>query len=73
MNKKNWTAIFLVGFIGTVLLFSAKSYAYLDPGSGSYILQLIIAGLVAGSFAIKTFWKTIKNFFAGLFSKKKPK
>ena len=27
-----------------LLLFSREAYAYLDPGSGSYMLQLIIGG-----------------------------
>ncbi len=43
--------------------------AYLDPGTGSMIFQLLIAGLVAGSFAIKIFWGRIKAFFSHLFTK----
>jgi len=53
------------------LVFPSTSYAYLDPGSGSFLLQMIIAGLIAASFAIKTFWRNIKNFFTNLFKKKK--
>ena len=37
--------------------------AYLDPGSGSYLLQLLIAGLLGGMFAIRASWGKIKNFF----------
>lgn len=37
--------------------------AYLDPGSGSYLLQLLIAGLLGGLFAIRASWGKIKNFF----------
>lgn len=36
---------------------------YLDPGSGSYLLQLLIAGLVGSAFMVRTFWSRIKNFF----------
>ncbi len=43
--------------------------AYLDPGSGSFLIQIIIAGLVGFSFFIKLFWKNIKLFFANLLSK----
>ena len=64
---------FIMSLIVVGVFFPAKLYAYLDPGSGSYIMQLILAGLVAGSFAIKTFWRSVKNFFVGLFSKKKSK
>jgi hypothetical protein len=37
--------------------------AYLDPGSGSYMLQMLVAGLFGASVGIKTFWKQIKGFF----------
>lgn len=37
--------------------------AYLDPGSGSFILQLLLAALVGGAFIIKTYWKKIIGFF----------
>jgi len=36
---------------------------YLDPGSGSFILQVIIASLLGAGFLIKTYWKRIKNIF----------
>lgn len=52
-----------------ILLFPKDSYAYLDPGSGSYLLQMIVAGLVMASFAIKSCWRALKAFFGGLFSR----
>ena len=51
------------------LIFPQKAYAYLDPGTGSYILQLAIAALLGASFAIKIYWRRIKTFFAD-FSKR---
>lgn len=45
-------------------------YAYLDPGTGSYFFQLIIAALLGGLFAIKLFWNSIKAFFVKVFSKR---
>ena len=50
------------------LTFPRPAYAYLDPGTGSYILQLILASLLGAAFAVKLFWKNIKAFFKGLFS-----
>ncbi len=38
-------------------------FAYLDPGSGSLILQIIIGGIAAGFFAVKAYWLKIKSFF----------
>ncbi|HEX2682305.1 MAG TPA: hypothetical protein VHL77_00130 [Ferruginibacter sp.] len=43
---------------------------YLDPGSGSYILQMIIAAVLGVSFFFKNFWLSVKAFFTGKKSKK---
>ena len=42
---------------------------YLDPGSGSYIFQLIIAALVGGAFVIKLYWKKISALFRHIFNR----
>jgi hypothetical protein len=44
--------------------------AYIDPGSGSVILQVILAGLLGMLFAIKIYFKWIVTFFKNLFSRK---
>lgn len=36
---------------------------YIDPGSGSYLLQAIVAGVMGAVFFIKTSWWRIKMFF----------
>jgi hypothetical protein len=38
------------------------TYAYIDPGSGSYFLQLLIAGLLAGMYSLKIYWGKIRSF-----------
>jgi hypothetical protein len=38
---------------------------YIDPGSGSYIVQMIIAAVLGVSFFFKNFWLAIKSFFTG--------
>jgi len=57
----------LVALLGAV--FAAPAYAYLDPGTGSYIFQLLLAGIVGLGFVIKIFWGRIKGFFTRLFSR----
>ena len=54
----------------TVLVLSDNAYAYIDPGTGSYILQIVIAGLVGAAFTLKLFWKRIQIFFSRGASKK---
>jgi len=41
--------------------------AYLDPGSGSYLIQILIAFLLGSAIAIRAFWGRIKAFFLRLF------
>ena len=42
--------------------------AYLDPGSGSLILQLILAALLGGLFILRSYWKKIKDGVVNLFT-----
>ena len=50
-----------------VLCFPA--YAYLDPGTGSYFIQIIIATLLGAMYAIKHYLYKIKLFCIDLLSK----
>jgi len=43
--------------------------AYLDPGSGSFLLQLLLAGILGGLFVVKMSWSRIKGFFRRLFTR----
>lgn len=43
--------------------------AYLDPGSGSFILQILIAAFVGGAFVIKAYWRKITSFVARIFKR----
>jgi hypothetical protein len=36
---------------------------YVDPGSGSYLVQIIIAAILGIAFYFKTIWFKIKSFF----------
>jgi hypothetical protein len=40
-----------------------KAQAYLDPGSGSFIIQLVIAALVGAAFVFRGTLSKIKRFF----------
>ena len=54
------------------LFFASPVHAYIDPGSGSYILQLLIAALFGILFTVKVFWRNVKMFVLKLFSKDLP-
>ena len=64
-----WFTLFLLYF-GVVAAPSA--HAYIDPGSGSFIFQVLIGGLLAGAVAVKHFWKRITSFFSRRSSREQP-
>ena len=45
---------------------SAHGLLYLDPGSGSILLQLALAALLGVAVIVRAFWSKIKAFFARL-------
>jgi hypothetical protein len=45
--------------------------AYIDPGTGSYLVQLLIATILGSLFALKTYWRKIIRLFSDKFSKSK--
>lgn len=46
-----------------LLTASQQAAAYLDPGTGSMILQGLIAGVAVAGFTIKSYWYKIRAFF----------
>lgn len=48
----------------TLLLLNSPAYAYIDPGTGSFIIQGIIASFLSVVFTCKMYWQRIKNYFS---------
>ena len=69
-NLKSVSAVCLVVSV-FLLAWPGNAAAYVDPGTGSYVLQLLIAGLVGSAFTLKIFWGRLKRFFQSRASKKK--
>lgn len=49
--------------------FSQEASAYLDPGAGSLIIQMLIAGIMGALFTIKLYWNRLKSFISNLFNR----
>lgn len=43
--------------------FAAAQFFYLDPGSGSFIIQMLIAGALGAGLAVRIYWRKIKSLF----------
>lgn len=63
------TAAGFLALLFLAVLFPRDAHAYLDPGTGSYVLQMIIAGVLGAAFAVKMSWFRIKRFLTGMFSR----
>lgn len=51
-----------VSLIIMSLVFAPDAHAYLDPGSGSMLLQVILGGLAAVGVMLKLWWYKILRF-----------
>jgi hypothetical protein len=66
-SRAVWGAVFFAYFL---LVLAPAAHAYLDPGSGSFFFQLLIAGLVGGAVTVRAFWGRIRGFFSRRGAKK---
>lgn len=64
-------------FLNTIILLAVcfvamptDAHAYLDPGTGSMIIQMIIGAIAAGLLTMKFYWHKITTFFK---DRKKPR
>jgi len=54
---------------GMFVILASPAYAYLDPGTGSLILQGLIGGIAAGLAVISVYFRKIKAFILQLFGR----
>ena len=71
-RKKN-KMILLIYILIFLVFFTKDTYAYLDPGSGNYILQIIVAFFASIFISLKIFWTKITFYYYKLVGKKKNK
>jgi hypothetical protein len=64
---KELGVIFMCAFF--VLVFVNQSYAYIDPGTGSMLVQAVLAVIAAVSVSIGIFWRRIRSFLDRLFGR----
>jgi len=54
-----------------LLLMFTDAVAYLDPGTGSMLLQVILGGVAAVGVAVKLYWHKLRAAF-GMAKKEEP-
>jgi hypothetical protein len=59
-------ALVAIAALGLIWLAApGDAQAYLDPVTGNGIIQIILATLLGGLFALKMYWRRLKAFFTG--------
>ncbi len=52
-----------------LLLFERPAEAYIDPGSASYLFQLVAGALLGGLFLLRTYWSRVVTTLRSLVSR----
>jgi len=66
MSHKKKEPMFIVVSITVfwfLLVSTIPAYAYLDPGSGSMLLQLLLGGVAALAVILKFYWNRFLSLF----------
>ncbi len=61
MTSRTLLLIALVAL--TAVLAAPRADAYLDPGTGSILLQSIVAAVAAVAVALRLYWTRLKSLF----------
>ncbi len=64
MKARRWAVVTTLGVALLTMMEAAN--AYLDPGTGSMLLQLLIGAVVAAMFTAKLYWYRLKAFLGRL-------
>jgi Zn-dependent protease with chaperone function len=61
-----------IAFLGLVatLFDTGPAWAYLDPGTGSMMLQVLLGGIAGALVVGKLYWYRLREFVASRFSAK---
>ena len=63
LRELNTTTILTLSFL-YIILSTDTSHEYIDPGSGSMLLQVLIASILGLLTVIKIYWARLKTFFS---------
>ncbi len=64
--------VLLILLLLTLWLPARDAHAYLDPGTGSFLLQAVIAVVMGALLSLKLYWQQLKSFFAGKRDRRSP-
>ena len=60
-NEMTMHTCFAIACVVALLIIPAQASAYLDPSSGSMLLQIAVGGILAALFTVKTYWRKVRS------------
>lgn len=54
---------------GILLAHARRAHAYFDPGTGSYVVQAVVAGLLGALLTLKSTWRAVASAFDRVFGR----
>lgn len=63
MIKHRYRKMFVSLFCIASVFQATPAYAYLDPMTGSLILQMLVGGVAGVAVVVKLYWQRVKGFF----------
>jgi cytochrome b len=59
-SKVRWAIVFTLGFW---LVTAPAANAYVDPGTGSYVFQVLVGIFLGAAVAVKLWWRKLWSVF----------
>jgi cytochrome b len=59
-SKVKWAIVFTLGFW---LVSAPAANAYVDPGTGSYVFQVLVGIFLGAAVAVKLWWRKLWSLF----------
>lgn len=60
-SRMVWFVLVLAYFF---LIAIPDAHAYIDPGTGSFIFQVVVGGLLAAGVIFRSFWQRVWSFLS---------
>lgn len=58
--------VLMIWLASASIAFSGAAHAYLDPGTGSILVQSLLAGIAGAVAVVSLYWHRLKTFFGNM-------
>ncbi|MDJ0893611.1 MAG: hypothetical protein QNJ92_00600 [Alphaproteobacteria bacterium] len=72
MNARPKQGRLVLALAASLAAVPGPAFAYIDPGTGGMLLQLLLGGVAGALVVIKLYWSRLKEAFSGANKKKEP-